>query len=75
MTWVDDSIIQSAAQLIVAGLDELPVEDTAEWRGYNNEDAKAFKALIEELNWPDLCVALRLAAERLPEPTYDDEAG
>lgn len=66
--YVDYEIISSAAQLIRGMLDNgLPVEDEARFQGFDAEQTKTLRALIQELDWGDLCVALRQAATRLPE--------
>lgn len=72
-TWVEDVTIQIAARLIVAGLDDLPIEETGESHGLHERGIATLRALIGEMEWPDVCLALRSAAERLPEPSDEHE--
>jgi hypothetical protein len=75
--YVDKAVISAAAELIHAGLGELPVADHAEWKGYSRSDTAVFKLLMEEITWADLTVAVQSAAMRLkaePEPAVDDQA-
>jgi hypothetical protein len=71
--FVEHEIISATAQLILAGMGSLPVEDDAEWRGWDGKTAEVMQELIDELNWVDLLDALKAAAARLPEPPYEDE--
>lgn len=73
--FVESEVIEATAQLIVAGIDDLPVEDDAEWHGWGSSVAGVMQSLIDELTVHDLFVALRSAAARLPEPAVEaDEA-
>lgn len=62
---IHEYLIDAAAQLILSGLGDLPVDDRAEWHGYNAEDTELLRDLIEELTWGDLLLAVRPAAKRL----------
>ncbi len=70
--YIDDYEIEVAALLIDDALSfGLPYQDEAERRGWSQDGAQALQTLVDELSWSDLCVALRLAADRLaaePEP-------
>lgn len=59
---VEAEILEATAQLILAGIDSLPVEDDAEWRGWDSSTSEVMQALIDELTTHDLFVALRSAA-------------
>jgi hypothetical protein len=70
---VDAEIISAAAELMTADIGSLPWEDHAEWRGFDEADTGTFQALLDEITWADLIPALRTAAERLPEPSDEEE--
>jgi hypothetical protein len=74
--YVDKAVISAAAELIHAGLGELPVADHAEWKGYSRSDTAVFRLLMEEITWADLTLAAQAAAVRLrtqPEPVIEDD--
>jgi hypothetical protein len=73
MMHVDLEIISAAAHLIAVDIESLPCEEDAEWRGFDEEDAKTYQALLSEITWADLIPAVRSAADRLPEPTDDED--
>jgi hypothetical protein len=84
MTFVDHNIISSAAQLIMDGIEQTAqpfADDQSEWQGFDEDEAKALKAVLDEVNWSDLCEAVRLAAQRVnarPDAEvdeYEDESG
>jgi hypothetical protein len=71
--YVDPEVISSAATLIQVAIDDgLPWKDEAEWKGFDEEQTAALKAVLEEVNHGDISVALRHAAARLPEPEHDE---
>jgi hypothetical protein len=71
---VDHEIISSAADLITGAISSgLPVENEAESRGFDADQARTLEDLINELSWADLYSALEKAARRLQGPKSDDE--
>jgi hypothetical protein len=71
--YADPTLIRAVAQFIVSGLDSLPKDDAIEWNNLDDFDAQIFRDLLDELAVSDLCRALELAAERLPEPSDEDD--
>lgn len=67
----DEQLIQTIADLIVTALDD--VTDEVDDTGCTEEDAELMKAVLGEMNRTDLALAVRAAADRLPEPTDVDE--
>jgi hypothetical protein len=65
MSDYDFEMIEAAAQLIRAHLDNgLPVADECEWRGWS-DSAELMRELIDEVSWTDLVSVLDAAARRL----------
>jgi hypothetical protein len=62
---VDPAVIYALANLIQAGMDALPVEDDAEWHGFEEGTAEAMQDILDELTTADLIPAVRAAAFRL----------
>lgn len=75
MVYVDQNVISSAAQLIFDGLDALPAADEAEWKGFDREETEALHAVLDEVEWVDLCVAVERAANRVNARTDDEPDG
>lgn len=75
--YVDQNVISSAAQLIYDGISEIAepfADDEADHRGFDEDEASALKAVLDEVTWADLCEAVRLAARRVNARPDEDDA-
>jgi hypothetical protein len=71
--YVNHGVLESVANLIDGALSNgLPSDDEAEWKGFDEEDAAALDAVLDEITWNDLLEMARGVAARMPEPTGQD---
>lgn len=61
------AVLDSAANLLQGAMDGMPVEDEAEWKGLDDDEAKALEAVLDEVSWADLYYAAECAARRLTD--------
>lgn len=73
--YVDHEVLTATARLIQGAVENgLPVGDEADFAGLGERSAAIMQDLLDELEVPDLLLALRAVADRMPEPE-DDSGG